>query len=201
MAQRELAGDGQADDSRADDDEVALAGRLIGRHAARYYYTRSCGPSDEAPGQAPAGALAQAAAHGRGVGLRAQVRRLSRPRLRRRQGSLPPVANRAAPGPLLPGARVPGRQLRDRWRAGDPRHRRARGVRRASEPPAPGRVARADARREDPGPVPGVRPARPGRRPAAGRAVRRPPRGARGARRRAARRSGGASCRRRARSR
>ena len=44
MAEGELAGDGQADDSGADDDDVTLAGRLIGRHAARLV-----GPSDKPP--------------------------------------------------------------------------------------------------------------------------------------------------------
>ena len=52
--------------------------------------------------------------------------------------------------PLLryfPELEFPRGPVRDRRRAGDPRRRRRRGVRRAAEPHPPGRVAGADARR------------------------------------------------------
>ena len=69
-----------------------------------------------------------------------------------------------AAGALLPRARLPGGPLRDRRRAADPRRRRPRGLRRAAEPPPPGRVAGEDAGRADAGAVSRLRPARGRRR-------------------------------------
>ena len=71
---------------------------------------------------------------GRGVGLRAEARRLPRDRLRRRRRRLHPVARRQSAGPLLPRAELPARALRARRRAGDPRRRGQPRVRRAAEP-------------------------------------------------------------------
>ena len=161
VAQGQLARDREADDPGADDDEVAFAGRsALGMHAARLAAWR-CRSSRRST---PARALPQAAAHRRRLGLRAQVRRLPGARLRRRRRALPAVADRPAPGPLFPRARVSRGPLRDRRRAADPRRRRARDLRRAPEPPPPGRVASADARRGDAGAVPRLRPARGRRR-------------------------------------
>ena len=59
--------------------------------------------------QAAAGADPQRAAARRGVGLRAEARRLPRDRLRRRRGRLHPVARRQSAGPLLPRAELRAR--------------------------------------------------------------------------------------------
>ena len=58
------------------------------------------------------------------MAIRAEVGRVPRHRLRGRRGDLPPVPQRQAAEPLLPGGHFPARPLRDRWRAGDPRRRR-----------------------------------------------------------------------------
>ena len=109
------------------------------------------GAAAEAPRQAPARAVAQAAARGRGVGVRAEVRRLPGAGLRRRRQALRAVAERQAARPLLPRARASRGLVRDRRRAGDPRRRRRRGLRRSPEPHPPGRVADQHAGRGDAG--------------------------------------------------
>ena len=79
---------------------------------------------------------------GRGVGLRAEARRLPRDRLRRRRRVLHPVARGQSALPLLPRAQLRARALRARRRAGDPRRRRQRSnstpCRAASTPPSRG---------------------------------------------------------------
>ena len=102
--------------------------------------------------------------HRRRLGLRAEVGRLPRDRLRRRRRGPPPVAQRPAADALLPRARVPGGPLRARRRDRALRRRRRPGLRRARPADPPGGVADRDARREDADAVHRVRPARARRR-------------------------------------
>ena len=96
------------------------------------------------PPLAPAArALARQPARRRGLGLRAQVRRLPRGRLRRRRRDLPAVAQRQAAEPLLPRAAVPARALRARRRD----RRQPPSTRSASASTRPRRASRGWPRR------------------------------------------------------
>ena len=128
-------------------------------------------PAALAADQAAAGADPQSAAGGRGVGVRAEARRLPRDRLRRRRGGLHPVARRQRTGPLLPRAELRAGALGARRRAGDPRRRRQPRIRRPAGTDPPGRVADHAALEGDPGRLHRLRPAGRGRRVAAGDAA------------------------------
>ena len=113
----------------------------------------------------------KAAAGRRGVGVRAEARRLPGDRLRRRRGGLHPVARRQRAGPLLPGAEVRAGALGAGRRAGDPRRRRQPRIRRPAGTDPPGPVADRPALEGDPGRLHRLRPAGRGRRVAAGGAA------------------------------
>ncbi|CAA9502017.1 MAG: DNA_ligase_IV_Ku-like, partial [uncultured Solirubrobacteraceae bacterium] len=141
------------------------------------------GASARSPRPAPARQVGQGPADRLHVGLRAEVGWLPLHRVRRRRRRAPPVAQRQAAHPLLPGARLPAGALRAR--RGDRPLRRPgpTGLRRPRPARAPGRVADRDARQGDADALRRVRPARarrrgPPRAPAGGA-----PRRARGARR------------------
>ena len=163
----------------------ASRGRAL-RRTALAPRARYCarGASALAPPRAPARTFASGAARGRRMGLRAEVRRVSRARLRRRRRRLPPVARKEAAAPLLPRAGLPRRALRPRRRDHHRRPGRAAGLQRPPGSSSPGGVARADARRVDPGDLRRLRPPRAGRREPAREAADRPPRRAGGAGRR-----------------
>ncbi len=142
------------------------------RRAPMQRMSRTREPAAAAAAQAPAGALAQGAAGGRGLRLRDQARRLSLPGVRRRRGGVPAVAHGQAARALLPRAGAPaGRYVLD----GEivvRGERRPRGLRRARPAHPPGRLAdrapvRRDARR-----LRRLRPARPRGRVAARAAAR-----------------------------
>ena len=129
------------------------------------------------PPLAPAArALAREPARRRRLGLRAQVRRLSRSRLRRWRRDLSAVAQRQAAEPLLPRAGLPAGALR-------PRRRDRRGLVRHARPAhPPGGVAHRAPGRGDAGDLLRLRPPGARRRRAARALLRRAPRRARGPR-------------------
>ena len=120
--------------------------------------------ADLATPQAPAGGDPARAARGRGLGVRAQVRRLPGDRVRGRRRAVPAVARGQAAAALLPRAGLPCRPLRagrgDRGR----RRGRGRGLRRAAAAHPPRRLADRAAGARDAGGVRGLRPVGPRRR-------------------------------------
>ena len=107
------------------------------------------------------------AADRRRLGLRAEVGRLPRDRVRRRRRRAPAVAQRQAALALLPRAEVPRRPLRARRRDRAVRRRGPPGLRRARPAHPPGEVADRHARGVHADALHRVRPAGRGRRRAA----------------------------------
>ena len=142
-------------------------------------------PPARAADKAAAGADPQRAARGRGVGLRAEARRLPRDRLRRRRRGLHPVAAAAkrSPATSRSSASRPGATCSTAsWSIRDDDGNLEFDALQSRIHPAESRIN--DALRGDPGQLHRLRPARRGRRVAARGAARRAPRAARGARRR-----------------
>ena len=110
------------------------------------------------------------------MGLRAEVRRLSGDRVRRRRRSISSPVARSRSADTSPSSPLPAGPLRARRRARDPRGRRARGVRRSPEPAPPrgSRVRMLAA--ETPVVAEGLRPSRGGIPEALGETLQRTPR-------------------------